>query len=186
MTWAGQYEYFQRARAKFLQIVPLTLALIVALLYLIFGSMREPMIILATLPLALVGGVWLVYLLGYSFSVAVAVGFIALAGVTAEFGVVMLVYLQQSVRQHRPANPEELRRAVLDGAVRRVRPKAMTVAVILAGLLPIMLGSGAGSEIMKRIAVPMVGGMLTAPVVSMFLVPLVYFLWMRRRLFGSG
>lgn len=186
LTWAGQYEYFQRARAKFLQIVPLTLALIVVLLYLIFGSMREPMIILATLPLALVGGVWLVYLLGYSFSVAVAVGFIALAGVTAEFGVVMLVYLQQSVRQHKPANPEELRSAVLDGAVRRVRPKAMTVAVILAGLLPIMLGSGAGSEIMKRIAVPMVGGMLTAPVVSMFLVPLVYFLWMRRRLFGSG
>ena len=138
--------------------------------------------VMVAVPLSLVGGFWFVYWLGYELSVAVAVGFIALAGVAAEFGVVMLVYLDEAVRRNRPATLPELRAAVIEGAVLRVRPKAMTAAVIIAGLLPIMLGGGTGSEVMRRIAAPMVGGMVTAPLVSMLLIPVLYLWWQGRGL----
>ena len=182
LTWSGQYEHLQRARERLLKIAPVALAFILALLYLVFGSLTQASMVLVVLPLAVVGGVWLVYLLGYPLSVSVGVGFIAVAGVAAEFGVIMLVYLDQAIRRNRPATPEALREAIVEGAVQRVRPKAMTVAVILAGLLPVMLGGGTGSEVMRSIAAPMVGGMVTAPLVSMFLVPVLYQYWMQRRI----
>ena len=177
ISWSGQYQYLVRAMERLQYIVPLTLALIFLLLYLNFRNMTEALMVMGALPLALVGGVWLLYLLDYNLSVAVGVGFIALAGVAAEFGVVMLVYLDQAVRRHRPATPEALREAIIEGAVLRVRPKAMTVAVVIAGLLPIMLGGGTGSEAMRRIAAPMIGGMITAPLVSMLVIPVLYLLW---------
>jgi len=136
--------------------------------------------VMAAVPLSLVGGLWLIYFLGYELSVAVAVGFIALAGVAAEFGVVMMVYLDEAVKRHRPTTRQELRTAVIEGAVQRVRPKAMTAAVIFAGMLPIMFGSGTGSEVMRRIAAPLVGGMVTAPLVSMLLIPVLYLWWKGR------
>ncbi|MEK7206726.1 MAG: efflux RND transporter permease subunit, partial [Pseudomonadota bacterium] len=182
ITWSGQYEYLQRAQQRLLLIVPLTLGLILFMLYMVFRNLTESLMVMAALPLALVGGVWLLALLGYDLSVAVGVGFIALAGVAAEFGIVMLVYLDQAVSRRKPANPAELRAAVIEGAVQRVRPKAMTVAVIMAGLLPIMIGGGAGSEVMRRIAAPMVGGMITAPLVSMLLIPVFYLLLKQRGL----
>ncbi len=184
LTWAGQYEYMMRARDKLAYIVPLTLSIIFLLLYLVFRSFVAAMIIMGAVPLALVGGFWLLYVLGYHMSVAAAVGFIALAGVAAEFGVVMVVYLDEAIKRHQPRTVAELREALVDGAVLRVRPKAMTAAVIIAGLLPIMLGSGTGSEVMRRIAAPMIGGMLTAPLVSMFVIPILYLLWMSRKLNG--
>ena len=180
ISWAGKYQYLLRALERLQYIVPLTLVLIFILLYLNFRNMFEAMLVMGALPLALVGGAWLIYLLGYNLSVAVGVGFIALAGVAAEFGVIMLLYLNQAIEQHEPTTRAALRRAVVDGAVQRVRPKAMTVAVIVAGLLPIMLGSGTGSEVMRRIAAPMVGGMLTAPLVSMLLIPVSFYLWKAR------
>jgi Cu(I)/Ag(I) efflux system membrane protein CusA/SilA len=180
INWSGQYQYLLRAVERLQYIVPLTLVLIFVLLYLNFRNMTEALLVMGALPLALVGGAWLVYLLDYNMSVAVGVGFIALAGVAAEFGVVMLVYLNQAVRQRRPATLHDLREAVIEGAVLRVRPKAMTVAVIFAGLLPIMLGSGTGSELMRRIAAPMIGGMITAPLVSMLVIPVVFYLWKAR------
>ncbi len=186
LTWSGQYQYLVRAKQRLLYIVPLTLLAILLLLYLTFHDMVEALIVMGTLPLALVGGLWLVYLLHYNFSVAVGVGFIALAGVAAEFGVVMLVYLDQACRRQRPETLPALVAAVMAGAVQRVRPKAMTAAVIVAGLLPIMLGHGAGSGVMQRIAAPMIGGMLTAPLMSMFVVPAAYLAWRRRRLKGEG
>ena len=143
-----------------------------------------------TLPFAMIGGLWLLYLLGHNVSIASAVGFIALAGVAAEFGVVMLIYLDHAVADRRQAgrfvNEADLHAAIVEGAVQRVRPKAMTVAVIVAGLLPIMIGSGTGSEIMQRIAAPMVGGMITAPLLSMVVLPAAYFLIYRRRLAGAA
>jgi Cu(I)/Ag(I) efflux system membrane protein CusA/SilA len=155
------------------------------LLYLTFKRLDEAALIMTTLPFALVGGVWFLYLLGYHLSVATGVGFIALAGVSAEFGVVMLLYLKQAVAKQQeggaPLTTAVLDEAIREGAVLRVRPKAMTVAVILAGLLPILLGSGTGSEIMSRIAAPMVGGMITAPLLSMFVIPAVYRLMRGRR-----
>jgi len=185
ITWSGQYEYMLRAQEKLTQVVPLTLFIILLLLYLTFGNMTEALIVMATLPFALVGGFWLIFLLGYNMSVAVGVGFIALAGVAAEFGVVMLVYLDNTIREYqitdRLTNYKNLKAAIMEGAVLRVRPKAMTVAVIIAGLLPIMLGHGTGSEVMQRIAAPMVGGMITAPLLSLFVVPAVYLLWKGRR-----
>ncbi len=180
ISWSGQYQYLLRAVERLSYIIPLTLILIFVLLYLNFRNMTEALIVMGALPLALVGGIWLLYLLGYHLSVAVGVGFIALAGVAAEFGVVMLVYLNQSVQQHRPKTLAALRQAVIEGAVLRVRPKAMTVAVIIAGLLPIMLGGGTGSELMSRIAAPMIGGMLTAPLVSMLVIPVLFYLWQKR------
>src|SRR5437899_2379776 len=151
-----------------------------------FGRIDEAPLILASLPFALIGGFWLMYLLGYAMSIATAVGFIALAGVAAEFGVIMLLYLKHAWERRlaagEPATRETLLAAIREGAVQRVRPKAMTVAVILAGLLPIMLGHGTGSEIMQRIAAPMVGGMVTAPLLSMLVIPVVYRLLRGREL----
>jgi copper/silver efflux system protein len=185
LGWSGQYEYMERARQRLQLIAPLTLGLILLMLYLNFRNLAESLMVMLALPLALVGGVWLLHLLHYNLSVAVGVGFIALAGVAAEFGIVMLVYLDQAVARLQPKTPAELRAAILEGAVQRVRPKAMTIAVIMAGLLPIMLGVGTGSEVMRRIAAPMVGGMVTAPLVSMILLPVCHYLWKRSVLFGS-
>jgi len=180
LTWSGQYEYLQRAQARLAWIIPLTLAIILLLIYLSFRNLVQALLIMLAVPLSLLGGFWLVYWLGYNLSVAVGVGFIALAGVAAEFGVVMMVYLDEAVQRHRPATLRELRTAVIEGAVQRVRPKAMTAAVIIIGLLPIMLGAGTGSEVMRRIAAPLVGGMVTAPLVSMLLIPVLYLWWKGR------
>jgi copper/silver efflux system protein len=167
--------------------VPATLLIIFVLLYLTFSRFDEALLIMATLPFALIGGVWLLYLMGYQLSVATGVGFIALAGVAAEFGVIMLLYLKHALRD-RLADGVVVSREVVDdaireGAVQRVRPKAMTVAVILAGLVPIVWGTGTGSEVMSRIAAPMLGGMVTAPLLSLFLVPAVFALLRRRALY---
>ncbi|MFL6652654.1 MAG: efflux RND transporter permease subunit, partial [Sulfurifustaceae bacterium] len=178
LSYSGQFEFLQRANARLRFVVPGTLVIIFLLLYLTFRRFDEAVLIMATLPFALTGGVWFLYALGYNFSVATGVGFIALAGLAAEFGVVMLLYLKQAVmnRQERglALTPSSLDDAICEGAVLRVRPKAMTVAVILAGLLPIMFGSGTGSEVMGRIAAPMVGGMITAPLLSLFVIPVAY------------
>ncbi|MFL6646853.1 MAG: efflux RND transporter permease subunit, partial [Sulfurifustaceae bacterium] len=178
LGYSGQFEFLQRANARLRFVVPGTLVIIFLLLYLTFRRFDEAVLIMATLPFALTGGVWFLYALGYNFSVATGVGFIALAGLAAEFGVVMLLYLKQAVmnRQERglALTPASLDDAICEGAVLRVRPKAMTVAVILAGLLPIMFGSGTGSEVMGRIAAPMAGGMITAPLLSLFVIPVAY------------
>jgi len=185
VSWSGQFEYLERAQAKMKVVVPFTLLIIFVLLYMTFKRFDEAFLIMASLPLALVGGFWLMYFLGHALSIATAVGFIALAGVAAEFGVVMLLYLQQAW-DAKVANGRrsltDLHDAIREGAVLRVRPKAMTVAVILAGLFPIMWGSGTGSEVMQRIAAPMVGGMITAPLLSMFVIPAAYLLLRRRGL----
>jgi Cu(I)/Ag(I) efflux system membrane protein CusA/SilA len=184
VSWSGQFEFLERATAKLKVVVPFTLLIIFVLLYLTFRRFGEALLIMATLPFALVGGIWLLYLLGYNLSVAGAVGFIALAGVSAEFGVIMLLYLKQSWDARVAAGKTgeaDLIDAIREGAVLRVRPKAMTVAVILAGLFPIMWGTGTGSEVMQRIAAPMVGGMITAPLLSMFVIPAAYLLMRRRR-----
>jgi Cu(I)/Ag(I) efflux system membrane protein CusA/SilA len=182
IAYSGQFEYLQRAIDKLKLVVPATLLIIFVLLYMIFGRFDEAALIMGTLPFALTGGIWTLYLLGFNQSVATGVGFIALAGVSAEFGVVMLIYLKNALeeRGHDP-DAGQVEAAVREGALLRVRPKAMTVAVILAGLLPILLGSGAGSEVMSRIAAPMIGGMLTAPLLSMFVLPAAYLLLRRRR-----
>lgn len=184
VTWSGQYEYMERAAARLAIVVPFTLLIIFMLLFITFRTVRDAVVIMATLPFALLGGVWLIYLLGYNLSVAVAVGFIALAGVSAEFGVVMVIYLKHALARHMAdghvLTEAEIHQAIHEGAVLRVRPKAMTVATVVAGLLPIMWSSGAGSEIMQRIAAPMVGGMLTAPLFSMLVVPAVFLLLHRR------
>ncbi|MEO6697235.1 MAG: CusA/CzcA family heavy metal efflux RND transporter, partial [Gammaproteobacteria bacterium] len=182
LAWSGQYEYLERAKQRLQYVIPFTLAIILLLLYLNFRNLTQSLMVMGAVPLSLVGGFWLLYVLGYHMSVAVAVGFIALAGVAAGFGVVMLVYLDLAYQRHRPKTLAELRTAVIEGAVMRVRPKAMTAAVIIAGLLPIMIGSGTGSEVMKRIAAPMIGGMITAPLVSLFLIPVLYLLWRGRKL----
>lgn len=185
VSWSGQFEFLERAAAKLKVVVPFTLLIIFVLLYLTFKRFDEALLIMLTLPFALVGGIWLLYLLGYNLSIAGAVGFIALAGVSAEFGVIMLLYLKHAW-EARIAQGETGAQALLDaigeGAALRVRPKAMTVAVILAGLFPIMWGSGTGSEVMQRIAAPMVGGMLTAPLLSMFVIPAIYLLLRRKNL----
>jgi len=184
ISWSGQFEFLERATAKLKVVVPFTLLIIFVLLYLTFRRFDEAALIMATLPFALVGGIWLLYLLSYNLSVAGAVGFIALAGVSAEFGVIMLLYLRQAwderIAQGKTSNADLLD-AIREGAVLRVRPKAMTVAVILAGLFPIMWGTGTGSEVMQRIAAPMVGGMISAPLLSMFVIPAVYLLMRRAR-----
>ena len=181
VSWSGQFEYLERATAKLKLVVPFTLLIIFVLLYLTFRRIGEALLIMATLPFALVGGIWLLWALGYNLSVAGAVGFIALSGVAAEFGVIMLLYLKQAWEDHTGDGEADLQRAIEHGAVLRVRPKAMTVAVILAGLFPILWSTGTGSEVMQRIAAPMVGGMITAPLLSMFLVPAAYLLLLRRR-----
>jgi Cu(I)/Ag(I) efflux system membrane protein CusA/SilA len=176
VAYTGQFEFLERATQRLKIVVPATLLIIFALLYATFRRWDEAALIMATLPFALTGGVWLLYLLGYNQSVATGVGFIALAGVAAEFGVVMLIYLKHALAEH---EPEDVEAAVREGALLRVRPKAMTVAVILAGLFPILIGTGTGSEVMSRIAAPMIGGMLTAPLLSMLIIPAAYLL-MRR------
>ncbi len=184
ISWSGQFEFLERATAKLKVVVPFTLMIIFVLLYLTFKSFGEALLIMATLPFALVGGIWLLYLLAYNLSVAAAVGFIALAGVAAEFGVIMLLYLKNAWNDRLATgktSDQDLLDAIREGAVLRVRPKAMTVAVILAGLFPIMYGEGTGSEVMQRIAAPMVGGMLSAPLLSMFVIPAAYLLMRRAR-----
>ena len=189
VSWSGQFEYLERATERLKLVVPVTLAVIFVLLYLLFRSFADAGLVMAAVPFSLIGGFWLVWLLGHSISVATAVGFIALAGLAAEFGVVMLVYLKNALK-HRldagePMNDETLLAAIREGAVLRVRPKAMTVAVVMAGLLPILWGSGTGSEVMTRIAAPMVGGMVTAPLLSMLVVPAAWYLLHRRRVKNS-
>jgi len=178
VSWSGQFEYLERATERLKIVVPATLAIIFVLLYLTFRRTSDAALIMAMLPCALVGGFWLMFLLGYNMSIASAVGFIALGGVAAEIGVVMLVYLNQGLAARAAAGrlngERDLLEAIIEGAALRVRPIAMTVAVIIAGLLPIMWGSGTGSEVMRRIAAPMVGGMITAPLISMFVVPAAY------------
>jgi Cu(I)/Ag(I) efflux system membrane protein CusA/SilA len=184
VSWSGQFEFLERATAKLKVVVPFTLLIIFVLLYLTFKRFDDAALIMATLPFALIGGIWLLYLLNYNLSVAGAVGFIALAGVSAEFGVIMLLYLKQAWDKRIAQGKTEtadLMDAIREGAVLRVRPKAMTVAVILAGLFPIMWGTGTGSEVMQRIAAPMVGGMITAPLLSMFVIPAAYLLIRRSR-----
>jgi Cu(I)/Ag(I) efflux system membrane protein CusA/SilA len=185
ISWSGQYEYMVRAKQRLARVVPVTLAIILLLLYLNFRNMTEVLIIMGTLPLALTGGFWLLYFLEYNMSVAVGVGFIALAGVAVEIGVVMLVYLNQAWRkmnadcQGKPGI-KDLKDAVVNGALLRVRPVMMTVAAIIAGLLPIMLGSGTGSEVMRRIAAPMVGGMVSATLLTLIIIPAVFLMWKMR------
>jgi Cu(I)/Ag(I) efflux system membrane protein CusA/SilA len=176
VAYTGQFEFLERATQRLKIVVPATLLIIFALLYATFRRWDEAALIMATLPFALTGGVWLLYLLGFNQSVATGVGFIALAGVSAEFGVVMLIYLKSALAEH-----SDVESAVRAGALLRVRPKAMTVAVILAGLFPILVGTGTGSEVMSRIAAPMVGGMLTAPLLSMLIIPAAYLLMRRKR-----
>jgi Cu(I)/Ag(I) efflux system membrane protein CusA/SilA len=185
ISYSGQFEFMERANAKLKLVVPATLLIIFVLLYLTFARFGEALLIMATLPFALTGGVWFLYLLGYNLSVATGIGFIALAGVSAEFGVIMLLYLKNAWIERLDAGAQSegaLLDAIREGAVQRVRPKAMTVAVIIAGLLPILWGSGTGSEIMSRIAAPMVGGMITAPLLSLFVLPAAYLLMRRRQL----
>ena len=194
LSWSGQYEYMERAKARLAVVLPITLTIIVLLLFLNFRNLTEVAIIMGTLPTALIGGVWLLYLLDYHVSVAVGVGFIALAGVAVEIGVVMLVYLKQALAQQKAVSRREgrsLRRkdletAVINGALLRVRPIMMTVSAIIAGLLPIMLGSGTGSEVMRRIAAPMVGGMVSATLLTLALIPAVFLVWQMRSLRDSG
>ncbi len=188
LTWSGQYEYMVRAKERLSVVGPVTFAIIVLLLYFNFRRFAEVAIIIGTLPLALIGGFWLLYLLDYDLSVAVGVGFIALAGVAVEIGVIMLVYLNKSIRQQktmaesegRALTMEDVRQAVIDGSVMRVRPIMMTVATVIGGLLPIMLGSGTGSEVMRRIAAPMVGGMVSATLLTLVVIPALFLLWRQR------
>ena len=194
LAWSGQYEYMVRAKERLTVVGPVTLAIILLLLYLNFRRFAEVAIIIGTLPMALIGGLWLLYLLDYDLSVAVGVGFIALAGVAVEIGVVMLVYLNQAMREHIAAAKSEgralamadVQQAVLDGALLRVRPIMMTVAAIIAGLLPIMLGSGTGSEVMRRIAAPMVGGMVSATILTLIVIPALFLFWREKQLNLNG
>jgi len=182
VSWSGQYESIERVQAKLKEVVPVTLAVILILLYLTFRSFKQAVLIMATLPLALAGSLWFIWLLGYNLSIAVVVGMIALAGVAAEFGVVMLLYLNNAWRDSQSRSEQGLHDAIMEGAVQRVRPKAMTVITIIAGLLPIMLTHGTGSEVMQRIAAPMIGGMVAAPLLSLFVLPAVYWLYHRYEL----
>ncbi len=180
LAWSGQYEYLQRALTRLQWVVPAALAIIFLVIWLVFRRLSEVSIILMSLPLALVGGLWLIWGLGHAVSIATMIGFIALGGVAAEFGVIMLLYLRHAweaqLASGAPATRQTLEAAIREGAVQRVRPKAMTVAVILAGLFPLFIGTGAGSEVMQRIAAPMLGGMVTAPLLSMLVIPAAYLL----------
>ncbi|MFV7784151.1 efflux RND transporter permease subunit [Shewanella marisflavi] len=189
-SFAGQYEYMQRVDAKLKKVIPMALGVIFILLMMTFGSTMQASIIMLSLPFALVGSTWLLYMLDYNMSVAVAVGMIALAGVAAEFGVVMLVYLNNAIKHRKETGGYEyvtdLKEALIEGAVMRIRPKAMTVATIFFGLLPIMWGAGSGNDVMQKIAAPMVGGMVTAPLLSLFVLPALYLLIYGRRLKRSA
>ncbi len=191
LVWSGQYEYMERAQQRLRFVIPLTLLIIFVLLFLNFRNVTESLIVMLSLPFALVGGIWFLYVLGYNFSVAVGVGFIALAGVAAETGVVMLIYLDHAYEARRlrgeMRGPRDLYQAVIEGAVERVRPKLMTVTAIMAGLLPILWGHGTGSQVMKRIAAPMVGGMITSTLLTLMVIPAIYYVWKSReaRRFGA-
>lgn len=190
LEWSGEYEYMQRARARMTVVVPATLAIIFLLLFLNFRTVGDTLLVMASLPFALVGGLWFIWLLGYNWSVAVAIGFIALAGVAAETGVVMLIYLNQAWEERRAngATPTvgDLYAAVVEGAVERVRPKMMTVVAIMAGLLPILWGNGAGASVMKRIAAPMVGGMVSSTILTLVVIPALYSWWKEWELRRAG
>ncbi len=194
LGWSGQFEYMERAGKRLSMVIPVTLIAIILLLFLAFRRALEVFIILSTLPLAMVGGLWLIYLLGYDLSVAIGVGFIALAGVSVELGVIMLIYLNQAYQRRRDdaaaasrtVDLEDLQQAIVDGALLRVRPIIMTVATVIFGLLPIMIGSGTGSEVMRRIAAPMVGGMVSATILTLLLIPAAFLLWHRRQLVNNG
>ena len=185
IVWSGQFEYMQRASERLRLILPVTLLIVFLLLYMNFRSLTESLLIMALLPLALTGGVWLLWLLHYELSVAVGVGFIALAGVSAETGVIMLIYIKQALAEARtagePVTRERVRDAVLRGATERIRPKMMTVCAIIFGLIPIMWSSGAGASVMKRIAAPMIGGMASATLLTLFILPIAYGLILQRR-----
>lgn len=185
IKWAGQYENMEHARARLAIAIPATLSLIVLLLYLLFRNWYKALIVMLCLPFALIGGIWFVYMLGYPFSVAVAIGFIALAGISAEFGVVMLLYLDSAIdsfrREGRLTGRRALAEAIVQGAVMRLRPKMMTVSVIVAGLLPVMFSDAIGADVMKRIAAPLIGGMVTAPLLSLLVIPVVYLWWQERQ-----
>jgi Cu(I)/Ag(I) efflux system membrane protein CusA/SilA len=182
VTWSGQFEYLERAKARLQIVVPVTVLIIFLLLYLNFRRVTETLIVMLSVPFALAGGLWLMWWLGFNMSVAVAVGFIALAGVAAETGVVMLIYLDnalQELRAERAMEGDEFTRddlyaSIMTGAVERVRPKMMTVAAIMAGLLPIMWSHGTGAEVMRRIAVPMIGGMVSSTVLTLVVIPAIY------------
>ncbi|HEX2450707.1 MAG TPA: CusA/CzcA family heavy metal efflux RND transporter, partial [Gemmatimonadales bacterium] len=184
IAWSGQYEYMERAKERMKLVIPATLAIIFLLLYLNFRDVTEALVVMLSLPFALVGGIWFVWLLGYNWSVAVAIGFIALAGVAAETGVVMLIYLDQAWHARRASGRtpslRDLYDAIIEGAVERVRPKLMTVTAIMAGLLPILWGGGAGASVMKRIAAPMVGGMVSSTILTLIVIPAVYAIWKER------
>ncbi len=186
ISWAGQYEYLLRVKDKLSLVIPMMLLVILLLLYMTFKDMTAALVIMLSLPLALAGGIWFLFWLDFNFSVAAAVGFIALAGVAAEFGVIMLIYLNNAVLEKdldgKLNSTADLKDSIMEGAVMRVRPKAMTVAVIIAGLVPIMIGSGTGSDVMQRIAAPMIGGMITAPLLSLLVIPAIYLIWKRRGL----
>ncbi len=181
MVWSGQYEYMERAKERLRIVVPFTLVIIFLLLYFNFKNIPESLIVMLSLPFSMVGGIWFIYLLGYNLSVAVGVGFIALAGVAAETGVIMLIYLdlayKDKLARGEMRSLKDLYDAIIVGAVDRVRPKMMTVVAIMAGLLPILWGTGTGSQVMKRIAAPMVGGMISSTVLTLIVIPAVYYLW---------
>ncbi|HDL19512.1 MAG TPA: efflux RND transporter permease subunit, partial [Bacteroidetes bacterium] len=184
IVWSGQYEYMQRAQQRLRIMIPITLVIIFLLLYLNFKNIQESIIVMSSLPFSLVGGIWFLYILGYNFSVAVGVGFIALVGVTAEIGVVMLIYLDHAYNERKLAGKmrswKDLYAAIISGAVYRVRPIMMTVTAIIAGLLPILWGHGTGSQVMKRIAAPMVGGMVSSSILTLIVIPVIYDLWKGR------
>ena len=190
LTWSGQYEFMQRVTERMKIVVPITIGIIFLLLFLNFGSVAESLIVMVSLPFALVGGIWFLWLLGYNTSVAVWVGFIALAGVAAEIGVVMMIYLDESHTTHeregRLSDRESLREAVREGALERLRPVAMTVTAITVGLMPILWGGGAGADTMKRIAAPMVGGMVSATALTLLVIPAIYVIWKGRALIGAS
>ena len=190
IAWSGQFEYLERVRDRLEVVAPLTVVLIALMLWLTFGRTAEVLMVLTSLPVALAGGIWLLWWLGYNLSIAVAVGFIALGGVAVETAIVMLLYLNialdrrrgEAAASGRALTPQDLEDSVVEGALLRLRPKAMTVATIIAGLLPILLGSGTGSEVMRRIAAPMVGGMVTATALTLLVIPAIFLLWQRYRL----
>ena len=185
ITWSGQFEQMLEARERLAIAIPSAALIILVLLMLHFGRFDRTAMIMLSLPFGLIGGLWAVYLAGYNMSVAVAVGFIALGGIAVETAVVMLLYIDQQVREHPPQNRQELLDAVIAGAVMRVRPKLMTVGVIIAGLLPIFFTDGLGADVMRRIALPMVGGMASTTVLTLIVIPVIYFLWESRR-FGRS
>jgi Cu(I)/Ag(I) efflux system membrane protein CusA/SilA len=176
ISFSGQYEYMQRANQQLMKVVPIAIAIILLLLYLSFRRISDVLMIVLTLPLSIVGGIWFIYLLNYNLSVAVGVGFIALAGVAVEIGVLMLVYMNQSLKQlEKQPSREEIRNAIIEGALLRVRPIMMTVTAIIAGLIPILIATGTGSEVMQRIATPMIGGMVSATILALLLLPALYY-----------